>query len=414
MAELRIDKPLTTDDIFKGVVDTFSDFETYDAEKLQWYMVTRNQIDGSWPAWSDEADDMRNLFKSFGLAREDDNDWFKAIHGVTDYYNATTMMIGVIDQDLVGSYIDGSTLRLNVPMGTGSTDYVTFYGSQFVGAPFNDSNENFIAATKEERSVYGAPICALYPNSAAGGTTPWNGPVPANSVPTDWSFPYKGTFRGEEHPNEPYVTGSGSFIASETKRTTPHLRATHHHHATGIGYDMPFGLAFLDRGIFIIFDYKNGSKFLENQDAIYTGTSASTIWEVDNGDLAAFSGGTTNKNSTADNRKKIHFAETGDFTAGVVHSQVNFRTITREYKMIYFCHAGTGEFNSTTNHTYNHAKGYFVPSEADSVWVTEVALYGPDSDPHASRREPIAYAKLSEPVEKNRLETLTFKVSLVL
>ena len=76
--------------------------------------------------------------------------------------------------------------------------------------------------------------------------------------------------------------------------------------------------------------------------------------------------------------------------------------------MIYFCHAGQHEFNSTSNHTYNHARAYYRPEEADSIYVSGIALYADDSD------VPLAYAKLSEPVEKSKLDTLTFKVTLTI
>lgn len=75
--------------------------------------------------------------------------------------------------------------------------------------------------------------------------------------------------------------------------------------------------------------------------------------------------------------------------------------------MIYFCHAGQNEFNSTSNHTYNGRRAYYRPEEATSVWVTEIGLYDENDT-------ILAYAKLSEPVEKNKLETLTFKVELEL
>jgi len=114
-------------------------------------------------------------------------------------------------------------------------------------------------------------------------------------------------------------------------------------------------------------------------------------------------GGTAVQNSNTAHRKQVIF--TG--TTASTNASVTFRTIDQSYKMIYFCHCGQNEFNSSSNHTYNHKKAYYRPEEADSLWVTEIALYDDNND-------VLAYAKLSEPVEKNKLETLTFKVELEL
>ncbi len=78
---LRIQKPITN--TFKGVNRSYSSFQTANGDSLRWYMVSRDTED-----WSGVDDDMKNLFKSFGLAREDQNDWFKALGMVQDYYNA--------------------------------------------------------------------------------------------------------------------------------------------------------------------------------------------------------------------------------------------------------------------------------------------------------------------------------------
>jgi len=413
MAEtLRIDKALTNDDVYKGAIEKYGDFQTLGADDLKWYMVEREATAGVWPAWSPESDDMRNLFMSFGISREDENDWFKAINGVTDYYNAKRMIIGVIDNANFDSYIDGSTLRLNLPIGGSDGAYYTFYGSTFSGNAFDDSNDAYVAAKPYDVSVYGGATCYLYANTSDNADE--EGDIAA--IAGSYVYPYMGTYDGEQHPNYEYVaTGTTrSWVANATKRSLPHLRASHWNHATGTGHDTPLGIAFLELGIFVIFDIVGGLQPIINTDALFLSTGGS-IWDIDvstgSNRVAAFDGAT--ENASADNRKGIHFAGATEKTA-IPQSQVSFRSVNKEYKMVYFCHAGTSEFNSTTNHTYNHAKGYFTPSQADSLYVTEIALFGPDSDPHSSRRDPIAYAKLSTPIKKDILETITFKVSLSL
>ena len=106
--------------------------------------------------------------------------------------------------------------------------------------------------------------------------------------------------------------------------------------------------------------------------------------------------------NTGNNKRFVMFTGTNE-----QNFRIMYRPVTIEYKTIYFCHGGQNEFNSTSNHTYNHSKAYYRPLEADSIYVTEVGLFD-DND------QMIAYGKLSEPVEKNKLETITLKVELVL
>ncbi len=405
MATLKIEKPLTTDDVFKGETEQFGPIVKVWANDLTWFMISR---DSEGPgSWSDDSDDMRNLFMSFGISREDDNDWFKAINGVTDYYNANRMLIGAINNVNFDSYIDGSTLRLNVPSGLGVNDYYTLYGSTFNGAPYEDSTDSYIGANTYDVDAYGGAFCYLFANTDAGE----DGTI--NAICGDRVYPYAGTYDGAQHPNYEYVTGTtNSWIASSSLRTAPHLRASHANHATGEGQDTPVGIAFLEKGLFVIFDMGNGDglELIKNTPSI-SGTTNS-IWDEDGTNYAAYI--RTDKNDDNEIRKGVHFAGIGSYTSGVIHSQVEFRSVNKEYKMIYFCHAATTEFNSTTNHTYNHAKGYFTPSQADSIYVTEIALFGPGTSVEARNNKPIAYAKLSEPVKKDILETITFKVSLSL
>ena len=128
-----------------------------------------------------------------------------------------------------------------------------------------------------------------------------------------------------------------------------------------------------------------------------------TLWTANTAtfDAVTMTAATDQTNLNANNRRDIRF--TG--AAGIENARVFYRTVTEAYKLVYFCHAGQNEFNSTSNHTYDHRKAFFRPDEADNIYCTEIALY----DEH---HEVMAYAKLSQPVTKNQLETLTFKVEL--
>lgn len=387
---IRIHKPISSEDIFRGLSKSYSPFQSMSGSDITWYMVSRGD-----DTWSGSDDDLKNLFMSFGLAREDENDYFRALNGVADYYRAKNMVIAAIDESEVDSYIDGSTLEIRVPTGVTSTDYTTFYGSLFNGSVYNDGTRQFIQSNEFDVGVFGGSYVYLFPNTSGDHA------APANTYPSGWSMPYSGLVDGATNPNSAYTS---SWEVSATKNSIPHIRATHWDRATDDGADIPYGIAFLERGLFVFFDMHGRTDFIGNVPAI-SGTSNS-IWTASTlgFDAITNSGGTYEQNTNNNYRQGI------SFTGSVAYdnAQLTFRTIDQSYKLIYFCHASQNEFNSTTNHTYNHAKGYFRPTEADSLYITEIALYDDDS------LTPIAYAKLSEPVEKSRLETLTFKVELEL
>lgn len=388
--ELRITKPLTEDDMFKGMSKSYSSFTGASGTDLKWYMVERDTAD-----WSSSSDDMKNLFKSFGISREDENDWFNALGMVDDWYNAKRMIIIAMDESKVQSFIDGSTLRVNIPTGLTSGDYVTFYGSNFNGAQYNDGTNKFIASSEYDDGVYGSATAYLYANTQ--GTNA----LPSGTYPSGWNIPYSGSYDGGEHPNSGQTD---SWVVNTSKRSVPHLRATHWSKATDDGQDTPYGIAFLERGLFVFFDMYGRTDFISNV-ASLSGTSNS-VWNASTAgsfQAVTYTGGTEEDNTNNDHRKNISFTGTVSDT----NASVSYRTVEQAYKMIYFCHAGQNEFNSTTNHTYNHAKAYFRPEEADSLYISEIALYDNDNS-------VLAYAKFSEPVEKSRLETLTFKVELEL
>ena len=350
-------------------------------EQLTWYLVDRNSS-----AWN--TDDLKNLFMSFGLARENDadQDELDRAFGFTDWYKGSKMLVATIPQSACSSYIDGATLEIRVPTGTTANAYITFYGASYAGARDPISGKD--VSNAYEDTVYGCASVYLFPNTY--------GPNSINED-TDGEHPYTGSVDGAAHVN----AGATSWTAANTenKAMYPHLRATQWIRNPDDGRDVPYGVALLERGIFVIFDVAGRTNFV-NQAAITGGT----LWTAATaGQFVAktLTGGTEATNNNAGNRRAIVF--TG--TAAETNARLIYRTVSEEYKLVYFCHAGQNEFNATSNHTYDHAKAFFRPEEADDIYVTEIAMYDDNN-------EVMAYAKLSEPIAKNQLETLTFKVEL--
>ncbi len=398
MAEITAFKPLSAGDIFKGESKTLSAFKSAYGNSdsaadtsLTWYIVERDTT-----SWSTAADDMKNLFMSFGLAREDQEDWYHALGTLTDYYNAKRIMIASIPQSECGSYIDGSTLKVNVPIGSGTTEYITLYGSSYQGYPYKNANGiTYNAAQQADSSVYGCQACYLFANTAGSNTE--------QGTQTDGEHPYTGTINGNANLNST-ATSWDSFVVNTDD---PHIQATHANYGD-LGKDVPLGIAFLEKGLFVIFDMYGRDDLINGISSLCTSGAANFIWTANTADFVATNGTTNTVNTDANIRQNIIFTGANANTS----ASVTFRTITDDYKMIYFCHAGQGEFNSTTNHTYNHSRAYFRPEESDSLYVSEIALYGPEDQ--NGYNVPLAFAKLSEPVEKSKLDTLTFKVTLSL
>ena len=87
----------------------------------------------------------------------------------------------------------------------------------------------------------------------------------------------------------------------------------------------------------------------------------------------------------------------------------NFQNTTELNSTIYFCRANAGEFNYSSNPTYLSESQIRVKNK-DSLnnsrtYVTTIGLYSPDN-------ELLATAKLSEPIQKDPTNALTFRVRL--
>lgn len=394
MDELVRFKPIMVSDMFKGVDKSYSARKTAygtgstDVEALTWYYVDRDET-----TWSNLTDDLKNLFHSFGVSREDQEDWFR-VFNVNDWYNAKRMLVATIPQSACSSYIDGSTVRLNVPTGLTSGQFTTFYGATFDGYPDPVTGKQISMDYEDGAISYGGAYCYLFADTQGLHK------LPTAAYPSGWAHPYTGTVNGAINPNSGATSfdpdnASLAWTAAEAKMSR-HLSATHWTEGD-TGKDIPYGVGLLEKGIFVVFDMYGRNDFIVESIMSATSTWTSTT--------ANFSAVTTSggANSSATNRKGVRFKG----TAAHENAKLSYRTVDQSYKMIYFCFAGQNEFNSTSNHTYDQKRAYFRPEEADSLWVTEIGLYDENDD-------LLAYAKLSEPVEKNKLETLTFKVELQL
>jgi hypothetical protein len=362
--DFELYKPIGEDDVFMGKTFDLGSFVTITGSDISWYYVTRGTEDYG-------TLDMRNLYHSFDLISNGTNQNVVQISDIYGDPEGGDMIVGTFDRDLIGgSYIDGSTVVVNIPTGTTSDDKITYYGAAWNGEKMSYNNREYFLTNDKlaNKSQVGGNAIYLFRGTPYTGYV--NGEINVNAGVSEWS---------------PLPTGY------------PHLKATPN---GDDGRDVPEGILFLSRGIVVLFDNMNQS----STRTINSVFSANTMWtaRTQNFSASTYTGGSGEQNTNGSNREKISFIGSN----AVDTCNLTFRPITEDYKILYFCHAGVKEFNDTTNETYDHMK-QFTNYQTDPVYLTELALYDDENDD-----QPIAYVKLSEPMEKDAAETLTFKVEL--
>jgi len=86
----------------------------------------------------------------------------------------------------------------------------------------------------------------------------------------------------------------------------------------------------------------------------------------------------------------------------------DYNNTTELNSTIYFCRAGSNEFNYSSNPTYLSGSKIRVKNEstdAPSSYITTIGLYSEDN-------ELLAVAKVSEPLKKDPTNELTLRVRL--
>ena len=86
----------------------------------------------------------------------------------------------------------------------------------------------------------------------------------------------------------------------------------------------------------------------------------------------------------------------------------DFNNTTELNSTIYFCRAGSNEFNYSSNPTYLSGSKIRVKNESTdspSSYITTIGLYSEDN-------ELLAVAKISEPLKKDPTNELTLRVRL--
>lgn len=178
-------------------------------------------------------------------------------------------------------------------------------------------------------------------------------------------------------------TRTNSHVAVQVPQGYPNNQA-------GYNYDIPLGFAVLDKGFLVI---------------THTGITSNFPWT---------SGQTYGSNAimtSSELSAKTNIYFTGTTNGTDKASSLVFYDINTSFKTTAVCLAMPKEFYISNNPTWNREKALTELNQQsgiislDSVQVTEVGLFN-------ALGELVAIAKLSEPVEKNFINLLSFNIDI--
>jgi hypothetical protein len=292
--------------------------------------------------------------------------------------NVDRIVIMPIEKSSYNEIIDGRSLTIKVPQ--------TLVFNSTMSAKTVVSSTYSTLQKKENNVFLGSNIAFLFCdelNLPYTGTT--NGGTTSKSSVTTWNT----TSFSQRPAAVPYSDLDISYDINTDKRptsaityATPVTPSYPNNTNQGYNYDIPCGFVCLDKGYIVLthpsivdnIPWTQGLKLHTN--IANTGGSS----------------GTTD----------IYFTDTSK-------SQTTFYDISISYKTSVICMGLPGEFYFTNNPTWDAAKNAqefnAQTNNFDSLWITEVALYNRKS-------ELIAVAKLSEPVEKNFTNLITFNIDI--
>jgi hypothetical protein len=336
------------------------------------------------------ADKKGNYFMSFNLPFEKEQfstgSTLSQVYPELQQLNVDRIIISPIPSDKYEEFIDGKTIRMRVPTTFSGTnnDYIEMFGSTY-------SSE--MALESESNVMLGDNIVFLFSD--------------------DINMPYTGFTRnelGDAIDNSDQVTGwnpssnpnnrpgAASFTEVQDFYNTDQrtninyavsVPAGYPNDRPGYNYDIPVGFAVLDKGYIVL----THTAITENFPWTSGYTSSGNLYSGAPSDL--------------EGKTDIFFSGTSFNDL----SYLQFKSLDTSFKMTSVCIAMPQEFYLSNNPTWDKQKAIDAINNDDEfanfdpVFITEVGLYN-------TFGELIAVARLSEPVEKDFVNAITFEVNL--
>ena len=314
--------------------------------------------------------------------------------------NVDQIIITPIPSAKYSEFIDGRSITFKVPQLGGSSQTalssITLYSSTY------SSNKPLKG---ESNPLLGDNIVFLFSDSIntpyTGYTTDEIGVRTSHSSNTSWEpdstnflrRPSAISYKDVEGNDYRFSTLTTASYNTDTRTGTKYavtIPSNYPDNRAGYNYDIPVGFAVLDKGFCVI---------------THTGITQNFPWAsgFTYGSNTALTGSPALSAKT-----NVYFTGT---TSGNKSSYLSYYDINTSFKATAVCLALPREFYISNNATWNREKALTdLNSQTgivslDPVYVTEIGLFN-------ALGELVSIAKLSEPVEKNYINVLTFNVDI--
>lgn len=305
--------------------------------------------------------------------------------------NVDQIIITPIPASEYSEYIDGRSVTFKFPQSGGALSSVTLYSSTY--------SSNKTLKKGESNPLLGDNVAFLFCDSInipyTGSTMDEMGITTSMAANTTWEPDTTNFLRRPSAISYKEVQGSASISPTATAPYNTDTRTNtkfavkvptnYPDNRSGYNYDIPVGFVVLDKGFLVV---------------THTGLTQNFPWTSG----YILSSGTQYAGAVVADKTNIYFT-------GTTQSSLSFYDINTSFKTTAICLALPREFYISNNPSWNREKALTeLNSQSgivslDPVWVTEVGLFN-------ALGELVAIAKLSEPVEKNFINVLTFNIDI--
>lgn len=316
--------------------------------------------------------------------------------------NVDQIIISPINNSYYSEFIDGRSITFKIPQsgGTTQTDLssVTLYSSTYSSDkplkgesnPLLGDNIVFLFSNTINTPYTGYTTDEIGVRTNHADNTSWE-PDSTNFLRRPSAVSYK-EVEGNDFRSGVLLNASTASYNTDTRTNalkSVSVPSNYPNNRSGYNYDIPVGFAVLDKGILVI---------------THTGLTQNFAW----GFGYSYETDALLASSELSAKTNVYFTGT---TGGNKSSSLVFYDINTSFKTTAICLALPKEFYISNNHSWNREKALIDLNaqkgivSLDPVYVTEVGLFN-------ALGELVAIAKLSEPVEKNYINVLTFNIDI--
>jgi hypothetical protein len=306
--------------------------------------------------------------------------------------NVGQIIITPIPASEYSEFIDGKTINFRVPV-SGSTNPNALSGVTLISSTYSSSN----ALKFESNILLGDNIVFLFSDEINKPYTGRTRNELDDSINNEDVTSWNPTGEYKDRPGAVSYTEIRDFYNTDQRPVSSinyavSVASGYPEGRDGYNYDIPCGFAVLDKGYAVITHPQIVNNFPWTSGFTSDGSAYTDDFNVGS-------------------KTKIHFTGSNLSDLSSEGSLLSFKDIDTSFKMTSVCLALPQEFYISNNKTWDSDKALAqIESEEgfvnfDSIYVTEVGLYNPFG-------ELIAVAKLSQPVEKNYVNAITFEINL--